>query len=94
MTYTPVPIDTSHVVLSDDIQRLTEELARNAHEVWAQERMAQGWQFGPRRDDARKQHPSLVPYEQLPETEKVLDRNAAMGTLKAIRALGYRLVKP
>jgi hypothetical protein len=93
MTYTPEPIDTSHVELSPDILRLTEQLSRNAHEVWARERIAQGWRYGKERSDARKEHPSLVPYDQLPESEKVFDRNTAMGTLKAILALGYRIVK-
>ena len=93
MTYTPAPIDTSHVELSDDILRLTEQLAQNAHELWAQERVAQGWRHGKERHDGRKEHPSLVPYEQLSEAEKVFDRNTAMGTLKAILALGYRITR-
>ncbi len=45
------------------------------------------------RDDARKEHPSLVPYEDLPESERTYDRNAVMETLKAIAALGYRIEK-
>lgn len=93
MSYKPAPISTSHVKLSAEILQLTEALAKNAHEVWAQERVAQGWRFGPARNDSRKEHPSLIPYEQLPESEKVFDRNTAMETLKAILALGYRIVK-
>ena len=93
MKYKPAPIDTSHVELSPEIRQLTEVLARNAHEVWAQERLAQGWRFGPERHDTRKEHPSLIAYEQLPESEKTYDRNTAMGTLKALLALGYRIVK-
>ena len=93
MTYKPAPIDTSHVQLSPEVHRLTEALAKNAHEVWAQERIAQGWRFGPERNDQRKEHPSLIPYEELPESEKVFDRNTAMGTLRAILALGYHIVK-
>ena len=93
MSYEPKPIDTSHITLSPEIHELTEELSKNTHEVWAQERMAQGWRFGPERNDRRKEHPSLIPYEQLPEAEKVYDRKTAMGTLKAMLALGYRIVK-
>lgn len=55
--------------------------------------MADGWQLGEKRDDDRKRHPSLVPYEDLPEHEKVYDRTTAMGTLKAILALGFRITK-
>ena len=72
---------------------MTEALAKNTHEVWAQERMAEGWRFGPERNDQRKEHPSLIPYEQLPEKEKVYDRNTAMETVRAVLALGYRVVK-
>jgi hypothetical protein len=92
MNYIPRPIDTSRVSLPPPIVELTERLAENAHEVWAQERLAQGWTYGPQRNDTLRQHPSLVPYQQLPESEKVYDRNTAMQTLKAIIALGYRIV--
>lgn len=94
MSYTPDPIDTSGVVLTDDVQELTELLARHAHDVWARQRLADGWQYGPRRDDASRRHPCLVPYEDLPESEKQYDRNAALQTLKAVLALGYRIEKP
>jgi hypothetical protein len=91
--YQPKPVDTSRVKLNSQILKLTETLARNAHEVWAKQRLADGWVFGPRRDDRRKRHPCLVPYEQLPDSEKQYDRNAAMETLKTIVALGYRIDK-
>jgi hypothetical protein len=91
MDYQPAPIDTSKVTLSAEIVKLTEYLSRNAHEVWARQRMAEGWRWGPARDDARKQHPGLIPYEQLSESEKELDRQTAMETLKVITALGYQV---
>ena len=86
-------IDTSRVTLSADILELTERLAHNAHEVWARERVRQGWRYGKERNDARKEHPCLVPYEELTDSEKQYDRNAALETLKAIIALGYRIEK-
>lgn len=92
MTYRPEPIDTSGIVLPADLLALTERLAENAHDIWAARRIAEGWTFGPTRDDAARKHPDLVPYADLPESEKQYDRNAAMETLKAIAALGYRLV--
>jgi hypothetical protein len=92
--YRPLPIDTSKITLPAEIQELTERLAENAHDIWAVQRMADGWRYGPQRDDAGKQHPCLVPYAALPDSEKVYDRKASMETLKAILALGYRIVKP
>ena len=92
--YRPEPLETSGVELDKKIEPLVEQLARNAHDVWARERLAQGWVYGPARDDTRKHHPCLVPYEELPESEKEFDRQVAIGTLKAITALGYDLVSP
>jgi RyR domain len=91
MSYTPKPIDTSRVKLTPDILKLTERLAKNAHDVWARQRLADGWQHGPKRDDAKKKHPCLVPYDKLPESEKQYDRNAAMESIKAILASGYQI---
>ena len=91
MTYTPRPIDTSSVVLSPELLALTERLAEHAHDIWAKGRMAEGWTYGLVRNDALKQHPDLVPYADLPESEKEYDRKTAMETLRAIIALGYRI---
>jgi len=91
MSYLPRPIDTSCIELPPEIDTLTERLAENTHEIWAALRFDQGWTFGPRRDDAHKKHPCLVPYDELPESEKEYDRNTAIQTLKAIVALGYRI---
>ena len=92
-TYAPKPIDTSHVELSPELRRLTEALSRNAHDVWTNSRMAEGWRWGTVRDVARKLHPSLVPYDDLPEREKEVDRRVVQGTIKAMLALGYRIEK-
>lgn len=93
MDYQPQPLDTSNIELPAEILALREVLAGNAHEVWAAQRVADGWTWGAERDDTRKKHPCLVPYADLPESEKAYDRNAAMETLKAIRAAGYQIVK-
>jgi ryanodine receptor 2 len=93
MTYNPTPIETANVVLPAQLLDLTERLAEHAHDVWAGQRIADGWSYGAHRDDNSKRHPCLVPYESLPETEKQYDRLMAMQTLKAIVALGYRIEK-
>ena len=91
--YQPLPIDTSAVSLDGGLLLLEEMLARNAHDVWAKQRMASGWKYGPQRDDLRKEHPCLIPYEQLPESEKEYDQSMALETLKVILALGYKIEK-
>lgn len=91
--YVPKPIDTSAVQVSEELMQLGEYLAKNTHEVWAQQRMAEGWTYGSMRDADRKTHPDLIPYEELPEGEKVYDRNSSMETIKVILSLGYRITR-
>lgn len=93
MHYTPEPVDTSDVELPPQLLALAERIARNVHEVWAQGRLSQGWKLGPERSDALKTHPCLVPYEMLSEEEKDYDRRTALGTLKLIDKLGFKIVK-
>lgn len=92
-TYTPKPIDTSKVTLTDDLLELTERLAENTHEIWSKQRMSEGWTWGPERDDKAKKHPDLIPYADLPDSEKEYDRMTAMETLKVIVGLGYGVEK-
>ena len=91
--YTPQPIDTSDVQLPEELNPLLEAMAKNVHEIWAQERINQGWTYGKKRDDVKKHNPCLVPYEDLPEEEKVYDRNTSVETLKLILKLGFRVEK-
>lgn len=93
VTYIPQPISTEDIELSKDILKLSEQIAENVHEVWAASRMSEGWTYGKERNDALKQHPCLIPYDELPETEKDYDRNTAMQTLKLIQKLGYTIKK-
>ena len=91
--YIPQPLDTSDVKLQLELNPLLEAMAKNVHEIWALERINQGWQYGEKRDDALKHHPCLVAYEDLPEEEKVYDRNTSVETLKLILKLGFEISK-
>ena len=91
--YVPAPIDTSNVELSEDLLSLTEKIAENVHSVWAAGRIADGWTYGEKRNDEFKQTPCLVPYAELPESEKEYDRATALNTLKLVIALGYSIKK-
>lgn len=89
--YTPNPADTQGVDLPTELLSLVEEMAKNVHEVWAQNRINDGWTYGPVRDDVKRQHPCLVAYEDLPDCEKEYDRATSQETLKLILKLGFEI---
>ncbi len=89
--YEPKPIDTSDVVLPEELLKLMERIAENVHDVFVKSRIEEGWVYGELRDDIKKTNPTLVPYDELPESEKEYDRNTALETLKLIVKLGYEI---
>lgn len=91
--YIPQPIDIADIQLPHQLNPLLEAMAKNVHEIWAKERIQQGWKYGSKRDDNQKLHPCLIAYEDLPEEEKVFDRNTCIETLKLIIKLGFTINK-
>ena len=90
-TYKPKIVDTSSIELPEQLMLLAEQMAENVHEIWAATRIEQGWIYGPERNDSLKHHPCLVPYSELPEEEKVYDRNTSIETLKFILVKGWKI---
>ncbi|MBR4871786.1 MAG: Ryanodine receptor Ryr [Alistipes sp.] len=91
--YTPKPVDISDVELDSSLMELVEVMAKNVHDVWAETRIKDGWRYGETRNDERLEHPCLIPYEELPDSEREYDRNTAIGTLKLIHKLGFKITK-
>ena len=93
MNYRPIPIDISEIKLSTELIKLTEILSENTHKVWANARIENGWTYGPHRNDDLKETPCLVPYKQLPDSEKEYDRILSINILKVIKKLGFDIQK-
>lgn len=91
--YQPKPLDLSNVVIDDDLLPLIEEIAKNVHEVWAEQRLKEGWVYGKERNDKLKTTPCLVPYDELPEIEKEYDRRTAISSIKLAIKLGFKITK-
>lgn len=91
--YTPKPINTGDVELPEDLKPLTEIMARNVHEVWAANRMREGWRYGDRIDEDAKTHPCLIDYDLLSESEKDYDRFTSIETIKLILKSGFKIEK-
>lgn len=89
--YNPQPVDVSMVELNPELLELTETIAENAHDVWAIKRFAEGLVYGPENID-KKTNKDLLPYYQLPDSEKQYDRDMAINTIKLLIRLGYRIL--
>lgn len=94
LKYLPTPIDTSNIELPSELIPLLEKIAENVHDIWARNRLSEGWKYGEKRDENKKEHPCLVPYMQLSNKEKDYDRATAQESLKLILKLGFRILPP
>jgi hypothetical protein len=70
-----------------------EALAREEQTRWAAQRVAAGWSYGDRRDDAAKIHPCLVPWDELTESERDKDRDAVRNIPAVLAAAGLRIIR-
>lgn len=70
---------------------LIDEIAERIHIIWMEERLADGWKYGPVRSDIYKTTPCLVPYAQLPDYEKKYDRRIAEIVILTLLEKGYRI---
>lgn len=92
-TYTPHPADLDNIKLPEELVELVEAISKNVHEVWSAGRISEGWTYGPRRDDKKRETPCLVPYEELSDEEKAYDWNTVSNTLKYIISMGFEITK-
>ncbi|RGY95765.1 RyR domain-containing protein [Clostridium sp. AM58-1XD] len=93
MKYIPRPLDTSTVLLDEELQNSLETVSQNIHEVWSQKRIETGWRYGAVYDGDKKLHPCLAPYDSLSEEEKDLDRATVIQTVKTLLKMGYQIKK-
>jgi hypothetical protein len=68
-------------------ERMLETLAEAEHRRWMAEKILAGWQFGEKRDNSRKLHPSIKIYSQLTEAEKQKDRDTVQAALQRMESL-------
>jgi hypothetical protein len=83
----------SSAELYDLIQQNMKTLAPAEHEGWMNDRAANGWQYGEKRDNAQKLHPSMVPFEKLSAEDKEKDRNQVRSYPDLIEKAGLAAVK-
>ncbi|XP_058255378.1 ryanodine receptor 3 isoform X3 [Hemibagrus wyckioides] len=92
-SFIPTPVDTSQIVMPPHLEKVRDRLAENIHELWAINKIELGWTYGKIRDDNKRQHPCLVDFSKLPETEKNYNLQMSTETLKTLLALGCHVVQ-
>ncbi|XP_034536962.1 ryanodine receptor 2 [Notolabrus celidotus] len=89
--YKPAPLDLSQVFLSPPHEELVKLLAENDHNVWAKERIKQGWTYGAQQDVKAKRSPYLVPYSLLDERSRRVGMESLREAVCTLLAYGYSL---
>ena len=92
--YKPAPLDLSAIELTTKMEELVDRLSENTHNVWARERISQGWTYGLNEDSEGKRSPHLVQYKDVDEAIKVANRNTASETVRTLLVYGYILDPP
>lgn len=70
-----------------------EVLARLEHDRWVADRVSAGWTRGPRIDPARREHPSLIPFDDLSQEEQDKDRTAVAAIPDVLSRAGLGIVR-
>lgn len=76
------------------LSHLVNVMARQAHTVWAIEKVMDRWRYHKVRDNAKKHHPLLKPYDELEEADGEYNRQASLKSLKLIAALKFQIRPP
>ncbi|XP_046891412.1 ryanodine receptor 1b isoform X3 [Hypomesus transpacificus] len=92
--FKPAPLDLNHVKLTPNQNQLVEKLAENGHNVWARDRVRQGWTYSIVQDIMNKRNPRLVPYVLLDEKTKKTNRDSVNNAVRTLIGYGYNIEPP
>uniref|UniRef100_A0A671VHS3 Uncharacterized protein n=1 Tax=Sparus aurata TaxID=8175 RepID=A0A671VHS3_SPAAU len=92
--YKPAPLDLSHIKLTSTQEAMVDKLAENAHNVWARDRIRQGWTYGIQQDVKNRRNPRLVPYVLLDERTKKSNKDSLREAVRTLLGYGYNLEAP
>ncbi|PZF97392.1 RyR domain-containing protein [Micromonospora deserti] len=83
----------AHRAASEAIEDRIDELARLEHDRWCRERRGEGWLFGEPRDDARRRHPALRPWDELPEDVREKNRDEIRALPDVLSDAGFEMIR-
>ncbi|MFY1593648.1 RyR domain-containing protein [Micromonospora sp. WMMD737] len=84
---------TSDAAAGQVIDDRIEELARLEHERWCRERRGEGWTHGEPRDDVRRRHPALRPWDELPLDVQEQNRAEIRALPDVLSDSGFELIR-
>ena len=70
-----------------------ERMSELEHARWMQERVAEGWRYGPTRDDEARIHPDIVPWKELPVERQDINRRMVSERPAMLAAVGIELYR-
>ena len=89
--YNPMPINTSHVQLTNELNTLVQKFSEHYHDAWAQKRQEAGWTYAQERNDDQKWHNRLKPYSMLDNIEKETYREPIRYAITAMIAMNWHI---
>ncbi|XP_035704010.1 ryanodine receptor isoform X5 [Folsomia candida] len=92
--YKPAPLDLSAITLTPKLEELVDALAENTHNIWAKERISEGWTYGLNEDPDLRRSPHLVPYSKVDDAIKQANTDTASETVRTLLVYGYVLEAP
>lgn len=87
--YKPMPLDLSGIALNDKLEELVDQLAENTHNVWARDRIRQGWTYGQCDETENKRSCHLVPYNKVDPAIKRANRSVTCALLFMLFSQGH-----
>lgn len=78
--------------VQEHIEHHLEIMSELEHDLWTEERFDAGWRYGQARDDERRIHDLMRPYEQLSDSQKDKDRGSVRDYIKHANSVGSRIV--
>ena len=59
-----------------------------SHDSWFAQKKSEGWIWGPAKNVEKKEHPCMMPYDELPTDQRHKDHNFLVVVRSMLRALG------
>lgn len=79
----------AHVLADDEVERMAEL----EHERWVAERLREDWRPGGVRDDEARIHPDLVPWQELPEDRREINRRLVRHRPQMLARIGVEVYR-